>query len=169
MVEEVDDGVIVFDRLSDNAHWLDPTAAAVWGMADGHREIGVIAASCGKTEAEVADVVLRLEGLSLMVEQNGGGISRRAALKRIAKIGGTAAAGAAVISTVIVPNALATASVCDKIACSATVGDYQGCGQASYLAGQYCIQQPACSNRSSCEGSCTNQGASSTYSGTCRS
>ncbi len=122
VVEEVDDGLIVFDRLSDTAHWLDPTAAAVWGMADGQSDIGMIAASCGKTEAEVADVLIRLEGLNLMVEQNGTGLSRRAALKKMAQVGGTAVAGAAVISTVVVPNAFATSSVCDKVSCMGTSG-----------------------------------------------
>ncbi len=166
VVEEVDEGLIVFDRLGDTAHWLDPAAAAVWRLANGHSDVATIAAAIDTSEAEVADVILRLDGLNLMVEQSGGGISRRAALKRIAKIGGAAAAGAAVISTVAVPNALATTSVCDKIACTGTA---QYCGDAAANAAAYCRAQAACGRRSSCEGSCHTSGGTSTYSGMCLS
>lgn len=167
VVEEVDGGLIVFDRLSDTAHWLDPAAAAVWGMADGHSDVGVIAASCGRTEAEVAEVLLRLEGLNLMEEQSGGGLSRRAALKKMAKVGGTAVAGAAVISTVVVPNALATSSVCDKVTCSTGGTTYQHCTDAQAAATGDCTSNPACRSQSVCNGTCGGSGSHRTYSGTC--
>ena len=110
IVEDLDGGVVVYDRRNCTAHWLDASAASVWRMADGQRAVQQIARECDLSEPTVADVLLRLHGLELMAEKAGTGMPRRAALSRMARIGG-AAILAPVISSVVVPNALAASSV----------------------------------------------------------
>ncbi len=165
VIEEIDDGLIVFDRASDTAHWLDPAAAMVWKLSDG-RGVSEIAQTCAKSEVEVADVLLRLEGLGLMVEQGGSGISRRIAFKKAAKVGGTAVAGVAVISTVIVPNALATSSVCDKVTCTVPQS-YQDCSLSRAAATAICTGTKGCRSSSTCDGHCTGSDDTHGYTGTC--
>ena len=164
VVEEVDDGVVVYDRRTETAHWLDSSAAKVWRHADGSRELSQIAVDTELSAATVAEVVDRLEGLDLVLGGSDDGVSRRAALRKVAKIGGTAAILAPVISSVVVPDALATASVCDKISCSGT--SFTSCTTAHNNANTFCHGQTGCRSTSTCNGTCTT-GTPNRWSGTC--
>jgi hypothetical protein len=115
LIEELDDGVVVYDRRNDSAHWLDSAAAAVWRMSNAELTVGEIAVRCELDEEQVTDVLERLDGIDLMVEP---GVSRRTALRRIVRIGGTAVVLAPVISSIAVPVALANTSHCANVSCS---------------------------------------------------
>jgi hypothetical protein len=47
VVEEFDDGVVVWDGLSEGLHRLDGPGALVWDLLDGRRSIDVVAADVG--------------------------------------------------------------------------------------------------------------------------
>ena len=163
LIETLDDGIVLYDRSNDTAHWLDASAAAVWRGADGQRTSAEIGQQCGLSEAAVADVLMRLDGLGLLGKPDPG-VSRRAALKRMGKIGGTAAILAPVISSVAVPVALATASVCNKLSCSST--GRPTCASATSNANAVCTGNAACRAASTCNCTCVG---TSTFSctGTC--
>jgi hypothetical protein len=109
VVEELDEGLIVYDSASKQAHSLDGAAARVWRLADGTRTVGEIAAaaglSCGMTEGTVD----RLQNENLLLADPF--LSRRKLLKRTAVIGAGALAAAPLIETVVIPTAAAHASV----------------------------------------------------------
>lgn len=164
LIEDQDEGVVVYDRRNDTAHWLDAAAASVWRMANGQRTIAELAAVCCLSESAVSDVLLRLDGLELMQEKADDGVSRRAVLRRMAKIGGTAAIVGPIISTIVVPNALATSSVCAKVTCNGF--SFANCNSAKRDANGDCTSAPGCRSASTCVGTCS-VGFGFSYSGTC--
>ena len=112
VVDAGHDEVLIYDRRNDTAHCLDGAAALVWRAADGRRSLSEIARDCDLSEAAVAEVLLRLDGIELLVDDTREGVSRRALLRKIAKVSGAAVLAAPVISTVVIPAATAMASSC---------------------------------------------------------
>jgi hypothetical protein len=109
IAERLDDGLVIYDRLSDQAHSLDATAAALWSLADGTRTISQIARAVGLDQAVARTAFDRLELQGLLV--GAPGVSRRSMLRRAAGIGAGALAAAPVIETLVIPVAAAHASV----------------------------------------------------------
>jgi hypothetical protein len=171
VVEHVDGGMVVYDQRTNAAHWLDPDAAAVCRMADGRRTLDEVADSCELSKAAVADVLLRLHGLDLLTDEGDRNVSRRAALTRIAKLGGAAAVLAPVISSVVVPSAMAAGSQCASVACSGTHTGTScedgGSRSAHAEANAICMGSSSCRGTSLCAGTCLHTGSSFTYSGFC--
>lgn len=109
VVEELDGGLVIYNGLEAQAHWLDPSATAVWRAC---RE--------SSTEAEIADaaglegptcelLVSQLIDLGLVEARSASGYSRRAVLQTAAKVGLAGAIGAPIISAVV-PAAAAALS-----------------------------------------------------------
>ena len=110
--------VLVYDRNSDKAHCLNPTAALVWAHCDGQTTIAEMAQLlAGEMKTPVADEVVwfaltQLEKSSLLqtpwprqakTEQ----ISRRALVKRL---GIAAAVTVPLVTSIVAPTAAAAAS-----------------------------------------------------------
>jgi hypothetical protein len=166
LIEELDDGVVVYDRRDDSAHWLDSAAATVWRMSNAELTVPELAVRCGLDEPQVTDVLERLDGLDLMVQP---GVSRRAALRRIARVGGTAVVLAPVISSIAVPVALANTSQCAKVSCTTTQKDCAAAAKAQTDGDAICQAAigAGCQATSTCvlAGTCTTPGH--TFAGTC--
>ena len=41
-INEVPDGYVIYDKVSDHVHYLNPTAAIIYQMSDGNRTVGDI-------------------------------------------------------------------------------------------------------------------------------
>ena len=127
LVESVGDEAVIFDLGTRSSHALKPLAAAVFNYADGSRTVAEIAElvsyrlATQVTEADVTEAVEQLAALGLLdapeLDVDGGGLSRRDALKTFAAVG----AGAALISTVTAGTALASSGSQGQL------GDDQAC------------------------------------------
>jgi hypothetical protein len=107
LVERLEDGLVIFDTRTDQAHSLDAAAAAVWSAADGTRTVSEIADTTGLGEVSVLAALHELGGRDLLVDPMP--VSRRSMLRRTAMVGAVIAA-VPVIETVIIPTAAAHAS-----------------------------------------------------------
>ncbi len=124
ITKEVDGELLVYDRDHDQAHCLNPTAAAIWKHCDGLTSATEIARKLGGTGVNVSPktagtstsaneevVWLGLEDLRkkdllneatmLSTQLNARGMSRREALRRI---GIGAAIALPIISTIVAPT-----------------------------------------------------------------
>jgi hypothetical protein len=109
ITERLDDGLVIYDRLSGQAHSLDAAAAALWSLADGTRTVRQIARAARLEETLAQAAIERLAEAGLLLGATG--ISRRSILRRAAGIGAGALAAAPVIETLVIPVAAAHASV----------------------------------------------------------
>ena len=67
LVERLEDGLVIFDTRTDQAHSLDGAAAAVWSAADGTRTVSEIAETTGVGEVGVLAALEMLGGRDLLV------------------------------------------------------------------------------------------------------
>ena len=109
VVENLDDGVVIYDGSTGQAHSLNGPAARVWSLADGSRNISKIAVAAGLDEAGAIAALDQLGARGLLLKAQNG-VSRRWVLSNAAKIGGAAVAAVPLIETVIIPTAAAHAS-----------------------------------------------------------
>jgi hypothetical protein len=110
VIEEVEDELLVYDRVTDYAHCLSATAARVWRACDGQAtpkalgaELDLDAATVSRALEELADRELLDSGQRLDADN---GVTRRQVAVRAAKLG-TAAATAPLILSVTAPMAAA--------------------------------------------------------------
>lgn len=108
--EQLDDGAVIYDSRTKQAHSLDPLATRVLTAADGEHTPAEIATEVGVDEASVNATLERLTASGLLLPQ-ATGVSRRDMLKRTAVVGAAATAAAAVIETVVIPTPEAHASL----------------------------------------------------------
>src|SRR5204863_2609891 len=99
VVEDVGDELLIYDLRSDEAHCLDPRAAAVWRACDGKAPVANIAAATGMAEDAVEQTLRELSALSLVEAPLDH--SRRDAMKLVL----TAAAAIPAVRTIAVPIA----------------------------------------------------------------
>ncbi len=107
-VEELDDGLVVYDSARNRAHSLDAAALRVWRLADGTRTVGEIALGAGLPRGVTEAAVERLQEENLLLEDPA--LSRRRLLKRTAAIGAGALVAVPLIESVAIPSAAAAAS-----------------------------------------------------------
>ncbi len=110
--EQLDDGAVIYDTETKQAHSLDPIATSVLHAADGEHTPAEIAGRVALDEATVDAVLAQLGARGLLVPATG--LSRRAMLKRAGVVGAVAAIAAPVIETVVIPTAAAHASTAYK-------------------------------------------------------
>lgn len=109
VVEDLDDGLVIYDERTARAHWLDANAAAVWRACHQPSTAEEILAE-GALDATQGEAALaQLIDLGLVETGSGAGYSRRAVLLTAAKVGVGGAVAAPIISAVI-PVAAAHAS-----------------------------------------------------------
>ena len=109
VVEELDGGLVIYDGRDARAHYLDPSAAAVWRAC---QELGTepeILGSAGLDATSGETVLLELIDLGLVETESGSRYSRRVMLQTAAKVGLGGAIAAPIISA-IVPAAAAANS-----------------------------------------------------------
>jgi hypothetical protein len=135
--EEIDGGILVYDLKSNDVHWLDDSATAVWRLADGEHTADEIALSSALPEAVVEETLDRLAALELVAPgSNDFGVTRRLALRRIAVAGGTAAFAGPLIASIVAPTAAlaGNSAKCVVVTCSANItcsGDTGNCRSTS--------------------------------------
>jgi hypothetical protein len=103
--EDVEEEVVVFDPASNTAHRLDGDVASVWHALAKTGDPVEIARATDLPQAQVFGTLERLLALDLVEPE---GLSRRAALARLAVAGGAVAVP--VIASLSVPAAAAAAS-----------------------------------------------------------
>jgi len=111
LTEEVHDELIVFDTRDNDAHALDADATAVWRACDGRRSPAQIAEHCQLDEAVVEQTLACLAACRLLEPADNAAVSRRAMLRRVALTGAAVGAGLPIVSSIVVPNAAAAASL----------------------------------------------------------
>jgi hypothetical protein len=145
VVEETGEEVLVFDRLSNRAHCLSPTAARVWRACDGQGTTVALADELGSDA--VSRALEELHGCELLETpphvHAGNGFTRREVAIRTAKYG-TAAAAVPLIFSVAAP--LPAAAVTPTPAICAEY-NAQGCGACDQIRGCCCC----CQNPGSCK------------------
>lgn len=107
VVDELNAGLVVYDARTHRAHWLEPSAAAVWRACDGGADESEVASAVDAdtiTGLALLDQLMDI-GLVEVVE----GVSRRSMLTSAAKVGAAGALVAPIISAVV-PIAVAHAS-----------------------------------------------------------
>ena len=83
--EWVAEELVIYDRNTRAAHALSAAAASVWELCDGRRSPEEIARELHLDRAIVAQAVAQLNQCGLLAQDPQDGISRRIALRRIAK------------------------------------------------------------------------------------
>jgi hypothetical protein len=109
VVEELDGGLVVYDKRRDQAHWLDAGAAAVWRAAAEGGSDTAIAQRVGVDAAIARASLVQLVDIGLVATDSRIGVSRRTVLRTAAKVGVAGVAAAPIVSAVI-PIAAAHAS-----------------------------------------------------------
>jgi len=109
VVEELDGGLVIYDGREAQAHWLDPSATAVWRACREPRTEAEIAGAAGLEGPTCGVVLYQLIDLGLVEPRSGPGYSRRAVIQTAAKLGLAGAIGAPIISAVV-PAAAAALS-----------------------------------------------------------
>jgi hypothetical protein len=171
LVETVDGDAVVYDLRTKQVHCLKTLAAVVFTTADGTKTAADLAELASYqlaqpvSEADVQDVVLSLEESGLLNSStldDGHGVSRRQALKTFAAAG----AGAALITTIAAPAALAagsqiaTGNCCGNSATSACEGLNPTCASGHCCqnnGGKQCTECKCVGDKNDCEtgASCT--------------
>ncbi len=115
VIHEVDDELVVYDRVCQSAHRLNPTAARVWRKCDGRHTVQDIAAQIQCDESIVRLALDRLKNAHLLEHpvSVAAGVSRRSVVRKIAAV---AAAGVLlpVISSIAAPTPAMASSDHDK-------------------------------------------------------
>lgn len=107
-VEELDEGLVIYDGAAGRAHSLAAEVARVWRTVDGSRTLDEIALVAGVLRADAIAALDEFDRRGLLEPTPG--LSRRAAVKRAALLSAAAVGTAPVIETVLIPVAAAHAS-----------------------------------------------------------
>lgn len=107
IVEDFGDEVLIYDRNSDYAHCLGREAAMVWRVCDGSTPAAAIATALGFDRETVDRALDELDESGLLDSIDKGGLTRREATIKMAKVGGLAAAAPMIYSIMAPTPALA--------------------------------------------------------------
>jgi hypothetical protein len=145
ITKEVDGELLIYDLERDKAHCLNPSAAAIWKLCDGHRTVSELTLEVSQPlgtpiDEDVIQLGVKELGLAHLLTEgieepldpfNPDSVSRRALVQRL----GVAAVLLPLITSITAPTALATTSNCIPV------------GQACPQTGREC-----------CAGSCQQNG-----------
>ena len=109
VVEELDGGLVIYDQRDAKAHYLDPSATAVWRACRQSRTEPEIIGAAGLDPKSGEMVLSQLVDLGLVEAESGSRYSRRVVLRTAAKVG-LGGAIAAPIMSALVPMAAAAHS-----------------------------------------------------------
>ena len=106
VVEEIGDELLVYDLNTDEAHSLDPAAAAIWRACDGTATVAGIATRLNLDDAAVQATLKHLGELNLLAGEVPAVTvthSRRAVLRRGLVAGAAGAVAVPVIHSIVAP------------------------------------------------------------------
>jgi hypothetical protein len=133
-VEELGDELLVYDLNTDEAHSLDPSAAAIWRACDANSTAPGIAARTGQSETAVRTTLERLAELDLLAAGSFAADthSRRAVLRRGLLAGAAGVAAVPLIRSIVTPPAAHAQSGCvadqeNNTPCTQTCQCIEGC------------------------------------------
>jgi hypothetical protein len=134
VVQQFGNELLIYDRRTDVAHCLAETAALVWRACEGGATLDQLAASVvghtaadGETNALQALAALEEKGL---LDEAGGGVSRRHALRKMAGVGAGALLAPLVVSAAVPKSAEAFGSP-NTCGSPAATGQQKKCVNAS--------------------------------------
>jgi hypothetical protein len=113
VVEELEDGLLVYDLTTDHAHSLQATAARVWRACDGTKPVAALSDELDLDGETIAHALEELRGCDLLDggPELGSGMTRRDMTKKAVKVGGAAAAAPLIVSLAVpMPAAAQTVS-----------------------------------------------------------
>ena len=142
IVEELDSDLIIYDTKSNRAHALNPLAARIWKHCDGQRTVSDLKDlfAAETPDNAVVNCLLQLKRLHLLnpgsiVSGDLTALSRRQLLRKVAIGAAAAAVMVPMVTSILAPSAMATASCqainatctggkpcCPPLVCSATTG-----------------------------------------------
>jgi hypothetical protein len=130
LIEELGDELLVFDKATNRAHSLNATAVAVFRACDGKRSAAQIAEHAGVEQIAVELALGNLADSHLLAAETvpADRISRRSALRRLARAGAVAAVAVPVVRSITAPSAAMAGSVPNPGGSCTGNGD---CGPAS--------------------------------------
>jgi hypothetical protein len=116
VVEELGDELLVYDRITNQAHCLTAVAARVWQACDGEGTTAGFAAKLDLPGESVMHALAELEAKGLLQDTPhvhvGGGMTRREVALKTAKVGAAAAAVPLIWSVAgPIPEAAATPTI----------------------------------------------------------
>jgi hypothetical protein len=168
VTEPLDDGLLIYNVDEHQVHALGPAAAALWQAAQDGMTEEALASRTGLPVGQTREIIDRLMALDLVtVVGRDATETRRQALRRVAKTAGVVVSAGALISSVAVPSAMASAST--VTVCPGSTCTYQG-GTAFEAGDTVCSAD--CSQTQGCTGyceiiTCTQNGDMFTCPGTC--
>ena len=70
-VNEVKDGLVVYDPSHDRVHYLNPTAAVVFSLCDGTRDVAALAAMVAAAFGALEPAMAEVESCLAQLEREG--------------------------------------------------------------------------------------------------
>lgn len=138
VVERLADETLIYDTERDEAHHLNPTAAAVFDLCDGRATVDEVAVDASHRLRQPVDFDAVVQALALLDERGllssapelADGVSRRDVVRRAALVGAGAVAAAPVIKSIVAPTPAHAQSInCGRSGaeCSAPTGEQGSC------------------------------------------
>ena len=111
-IREIGDEVVLYERTTWRAHCLNPSAAAVWRLCDGHRSVAEIARTLEWEEGLVWTALLQLNESELLGNEVPPmtGTNRLSRRELVKKIGIGASIALPVVTSILVPTPSAALS-----------------------------------------------------------
>jgi hypothetical protein len=110
LVEELGEELLVYDQRNDQVHCLGSAARTVWRACDGKTSVEQLGRALN-LDCELVDRALgELEACGLLDDEAAGGVTRREATGRLARIG-AAAASAPLVYSIAAPAPASAASL----------------------------------------------------------
>jgi coenzyme PQQ synthesis protein D (PqqD) len=149
VVEHLADETLIYDLERDEAHHLNPTAATVFALCDGHSSAEQLATKVTErlgqpVSAEaVREAVTQLAERGLLAEVPAiePGVSRREVVRKAAIVGAGAAVAGPIIKTIVAPTPAMAQSRCKSNgqSCNSATECCSGCCEPQ---GEGCVSGP---------------------------
>jgi len=112
VVEQLGEETLIYDLERDEAHHLNPTAAAVFGLCDGQTTIEELATEAAERLGQPLSVQIVDQAVEQLAERGllshglapEVGVSRREVVRRAALVGAGAAVAGPVIKSIVAPT-----------------------------------------------------------------
>jgi len=157
VIEELGDELLVYDLARDRAHSLGASAARVWRACDGETKVEALSAKLELDDDTVARALSELSDCHLLDGEVAadGAVTRRDLGLKTAKVGAAAAGGALIVS-IIAPTAYAAVTPTEEFCQSISITGH-GCGECHKF-GCCCCEPPGTTGSSvtkPCHADCT--------------